>query len=111
MELPQRHTSPDGDLTLLAVRTGDDTTLGFEGFPWHTHGSLLADDYARHDEADLAPDQAAQRFVDDIRSDRAVIVTAYLKGRPVDTWASLRPDLKIEYWAEHDEITGRLWSR
>ena len=38
-----RHVSPDGTLILLAVWDEEgEVTIGFEGFPWHTHGDILA---------------------------------------------------------------------
>jgi hypothetical protein len=34
--------SPDGALRLVVSRDDSDVTIGFAGFPWHTHGDLLA---------------------------------------------------------------------
>jgi hypothetical protein len=42
----EQHVTPDGALTLVVARDDDgDITVGFDGFPWHTHGDLLAANY------------------------------------------------------------------
>jgi len=38
------YKSPDGLLTLIVRQLGDDdSVIGFEGFPWHTHPDQLLD--------------------------------------------------------------------
>jgi hypothetical protein len=37
------HISPDGQLRFFVTRPDGDWTIGFDGFPWHTHGSILAE--------------------------------------------------------------------
>jgi hypothetical protein len=34
--------SPDGALRFLVRSPDGDITLGFAGYPWHTHGDVLA---------------------------------------------------------------------
>ncbi len=41
----EEYLSPDGCLRLVVIRETGDITLGFEGFPWHTHGDVLAAQY------------------------------------------------------------------
>lgn len=51
------HTSPDGALRLWIVHDLGDITMGFEDFPWHTHGDVVAGELhllGEHVEADSA---------------------------------------------------------
>jgi len=59
----EEHVSPDGRLWFRVV-TGDDgdVTLGFVGFPWHTHADILAATTG------LPRAEAVRRFVSDLLS-------------------------------------------
>lgn len=38
----EEHVSPDGLLSLYVIKSDDgDITIGFVGYPWHTHGDIL----------------------------------------------------------------------
>ncbi len=65
----ERHTSPDGKLTLFVGRLAeDDFIIGFEGFSWHTHPDLLGGS-AR-----------AQDFIEKILSNELVVAVARREG-------------------------------
>jgi len=46
MNSPEEHVSPDRLLRLLVVREDGDITIGFAGYPWHTHGDVVAGELA-----------------------------------------------------------------
>ena len=76
MAIVERHQSPDRQLTLLVDLTGDDWTVGFDGFPYHTHGDILAGTgYAG------TPEQATRAFVADILASRRPIVIWRVNGK------------------------------
>jgi hypothetical protein len=37
----ERHTSPDRLIELVVIVPDGDWTIGFVGYPWHTHGDIL----------------------------------------------------------------------
>lgn len=80
-----KHVSPDGSLTPLVVSDGDDTTSGFEAYPWHTHADVLAGLYR------MSQDAAVARFVDALLGDEAVVAIATVAGRVEDVWVSDDP--------------------
>ena len=41
MAIVERYTSPDKSMVLLVDSTAGDWTIGFDGYPWHTHGDIL----------------------------------------------------------------------
>jgi hypothetical protein len=73
MEL-ERHTSPDGLLSLVVLREADDLIVGFEGGPSHTHGDVLIGEYASIGEELDTPDAAVRRYVSDILTNRIKII-------------------------------------
>jgi len=107
MAIVERHTSPDGLLTLIVSFADDDWTVGFEGCDWHTHGEILAG--ADSDFPDAQRD-AVRAFVDDIVESRRVISivrwnngwsNVYISHAPhKDRARNTRSDVSIElrYW-------------
>ena len=69
--------SPVAGRTLLIRTDGDQVTIDFGPHGWHEH--FLPAAYA--DEASACT--AALRFIEDLLTDRKVIATRYLFGRPV----------------------------
>jgi hypothetical protein len=105
----EEHVSPDGRLRLRVVTGADgDVTLGFDGFPWHTHADILAAT------AGLPEAEAVRRFVADLTGGAAVIVLWSVGGELRDVWVSDNPAADAGYasttYAEPGEsVALRYW--
>lgn len=76
MAIVERHESPGLQLTLFVDLTDGDWTIGFEGFPYHTHGDILSEtEYAG------TPEQATRAFVKEIVESLRPIVIWRVDGR------------------------------
>jgi hypothetical protein len=87
MTIIERHQSLDRQLALLVGLTGDDWTIGFDGFPYHTHGDILA-----QTEYGGTPEQATRSFVADIIESRRPIVIWRVNGKIRDFHVSHKFD-------------------
>lgn len=90
-------------LTSLVVREKDDVSLGFEGYDWHTHGSILAA------LAGLPVEDAVNRFVDALLSNQSVIAAATREGTTIEVWVAGTPIKADCYKPENELVTFRLW--
>jgi hypothetical protein len=99
-----RHTSPDGQLT-LAVTIGDDgeVAIGFEGGDWHEHPDTLAV------WLEVPEDQAVSRFVALLQSDQLPIVLSTDGGLTIDPWVSDNLSATIRRF-EKEHCVLRYWS-
>src|SRR3712207_4802138 len=99
----EEHHSSDGVLTLVVVRDEGDITVGFRGYGWHTHGDVLAATYqiARGDV--LTSDAATDRFVDEVLTNRAVVVVQRIEGNIRDVWVT--DDVTREVRHRHPDET------
>lgn len=71
MSMVERHTSPDGLLELIVDLTDGGWSIGFDKFPWHTHGDI------RHVSGYTGtPEVASRQFVGDILSSRCVTASS-----------------------------------
>src|ERR1700730_11348740 len=68
------YVSPDGQLRFLVICPEGDWTMGFDGFPSHTHGSILA---ALSGQDEIA---AIERYVADLIGNISVIVLTRRSG-------------------------------
>ena len=101
----EQHKSPDGELELIVLYADGDIVVGFPGFPWHTHPTVIAGEYG------FDVSVAVRRFVDAIVQDRLLIVVQKKKGKAVDVWVTERPP-PPDRWAEPDEERVlRYWSK
>jgi Pentapeptide repeats (8 copies) len=100
----EEHISPDGRLTFRVVREADgDILLGFAGFPWHTHGDILA---ALTGLAEMA---AIRRYVDDLIGGRSVVALWSVAGELRDIWVSDNPERDANYPQAGESIELRFW--
>ena len=110
----EEYVSPDRLLRFLVVTCDDgDVTLGFAGFPWHTHADILAATSGRPEA------EAVRRFVADLVSGASVIVLWSVGGELRDVWVSDDPAKDTGYastaYAEPGESVvlrywdGRVW--
>jgi hypothetical protein len=79
------YVSPDGQLKFLVIHPDGDWTLGFDGFPWHIHGSTL------ESLSGQAERSAIQRFVADLTGNISVIALTRISGVLTDVWVSDDP--------------------
>ncbi|MDQ0467717.1 hypothetical protein [Labrys wisconsinensis] len=99
------YVSPDGRLRLSVLREDDgDTIIGFEGFPWHTHGDLLLGAYGDSEAA------AIESFVDELTSDRLAIAIISSNGKITDIQVTDDPELESQNLAEGETVEIRHWS-
>ncbi len=94
----REHRSPDGQLRLLAISPEGDLTIGFDGFEWHTHGSILAE------LSGLDEEEAAERFIADIVDGRRVIELTRVDGKLTD--AVVHEDSRSNEQVMADSLEG-----
>ena len=83
------------------------TSIGFEGYPWHTHADIIADLRRQSD-----PESALQAYLDDLFHDRLPIVLVKKAGVLTQPFVPDFPDQPIDQKnLEPDEsYEVRLWS-
>jgi hypothetical protein len=97
------YVSPDGTLRLLVRSPRGDITIGFDGFPWHTHGDILSA------LSSGSPEQAAEKFIADILASKLVIAVAKVSGAPRDVWVTDDPEHALRGCPPEETIELRLW--
>jgi hypothetical protein len=101
------YVSPDGQLRFLVTCPDGDWTIGFDGFPWHTHGSILAE-LSGQDEI-----TAIERFVGDLTGNISVIVLRRRSGTLTDVSIADDPADELsgykQYGLPDETIEFRLW--
>jgi len=108
-ERVERHHSPDGELTLVVLREAEGISIGFDGFEWHTHGDLLAADYPFGAGAEITPEDATRRFVQDVVSNRAIIVVRRVDGEIRDVWITEDVEKELRYQQPGETMEFRHW--
>src|SRR5687767_14478304 len=103
MHVLQRHVSPDGLLILVVIRDEYDTSIGFEGYGWHTHADILASLSGLPEEA------AAERFVQDVLSGRRLIGIYRVGGKVIDVTVIDDRESSLKYKSDNEMIEFRLW--
>jgi hypothetical protein len=76
----RKYVSPDGQLCLLVISPDGDLTIGFDGAPAHTHGSILAE------LSGLDEESAAEQFIAGIIESRKVIAIWRAAGEIREIW-------------------------
>jgi hypothetical protein len=105
----EEYVSPDGRLRFRVITGADgDVTLGFDGFPWHTHADILAA------LTGLPEPEAVRRYVADLVGGESVIVLWSVRGELRDVWVSDDPAKDAGYastaYAEPGEsVALRYW--
>jgi hypothetical protein len=109
MESREEHLSPDGWLRLVVTREHGDTTVRFDGFPWHTHGDVLAGRYELAGRLGLSPEDATRLFVDELIHGRAVIAFVRVDDVIKDVWVTDDMGTELEYQQDGEELVFRRW--
>jgi hypothetical protein len=105
--MTERYSTPDTTLTLLVQRNDDDITIGFDGYPWHTHADIIADLRRESD-----PEAALQAYLDDLFHDRLPIVLMKKAGVLTQPFIPDFPDqpLNSKHFEADECYEVRLWS-
>ena len=85
MMLIGEYVSPDGQLKFLVTCPDGDWTIGFDGCPWHTHGSILAELSGQNEIS------AIERFLGDLTGNVSVIGVTRVSGKRADVWVTDDP--------------------
>ena len=94
-----RYVTPDGKFTLLVVPADD--LIGFEQYPWHTHGDFLPSVYQI---------DSVSQFLEALFSDRLVMAVTRIGGTVRDVCISSDPANERELLTEGETIELRYWS-
>jgi hypothetical protein len=97
------HVSPDGALRFLVRSPDDDITMGFDGCPWHTHGDVLAA------LPSLSPEDAANRLVADLTSNKLIVAVLKVSGTVRDIWITDDLVRDLRHCLPEETIEFRLW--
>jgi hypothetical protein len=100
-----RHISPDGNLNFVVVASGDgEISLGFEGFPWHTHADILAA------LTGLPEEDAIDEFVAKLISNELIVVILRENSIVTDVWIE-DPPFKARQFdlSESESVQYRYW--
>jgi hypothetical protein len=103
MKVIESHRTPDGAFRFVVLEAPDgDISLGFEGYPAHAHGDILAS-------LSGLPIQAAiRRYVDALVNGTAIIAVARVGGRIRDVWVTDEP-APSKYEPDDETIEFRYW--
>ena len=102
------YVSPDGQLKFLITCPDGDWTLGFDGCPAHTHGSILAD-LSGLDEV-----TAVERYLADLIGNVSVIALRRISGVLSDVWITDDPAEEVLSWQKYgapdETVEFRRWN-
>lgn len=99
MDETARYTTPDGQFTLLVVPADD--LIGFEEYPWHTHGDFLRSVYQI---------SSVSEFLEALFSDRLVMAVSRIEGAIRDVRVTNDPESEDEGLAKGETLELRYWS-
>lgn len=107
MNIIEEHTTPDGLLRLLVVRSDDgDIAIGFDSLPWHTHPSIVAALLG------LAENEALRTYIDEVITGRRKIAVIRAAGRIQDAWILDDPEYIVrykKYAPDTESVELRCW--
>lgn len=104
MKVVREYVSPDDQLRFVVGHDGQDFSLGFEGYQWHTHADVQASAFG------VSEELAVDRFVSDLLSDRRIIVVSRTGGTIRDVWISADPRSDLRYKSDDEFLEFRYWS-
>ena len=105
MNIIEEHYSPDRFLRLIVKRDEEgDTSIGFDGYSWHTHGDILAS------MSGLPEAEAIREFVNQIINDYQIIVVSRINGEIRKIWPTDDPEGEDEDKLPEESLEFRRWS-
>ena len=103
MKIIEEHRSPDGLFRFIVEHSSDgDLSLGFESFPSHTHGDILASI------SGLPIKTAIRDYIDALLSNRSIIVIVRVAGKIRDVWVTENLDAD-KYALQNETREFRYW--
>ncbi len=97
------YVSPDGLLKFQVIRNDHDVSLGFVGSSAHTHADILVKTLG------LPETKAIAHFVQQLLTNRSVIVISRIDGLIADIWVSDSPASEGRYLEAGESIELRYW--
>lgn len=94
-----RYTTPDGKFTLVVMPEHD--LLGFEEYPWHTHGDFLASVYRVG---------SVHEFLEALFADRLVLAVSRSGDTVHDVCVTADPEGEKDCVSEGRTLELRYWS-
>ena len=94
-----QHKTPDGQFTLVVEPAHD--LIGFEDFPWHTHGAFLRSVFQVGSVAE---------FLEALFSDRLVMAITRIDGTVRDVCVTNAPEGEGETLGDGETVELRYWS-
>ena len=103
MSIIEEHCTPDGLFRFIVERGDDgDISLGFDGFPAHTHGDILAS------LSGLPIQEAVRDYIDRLLTGRSLIGIATVSEQIRDVWVSEDPQ-PDKHKPEGESVQFRYW--
>jgi len=99
----KQYVSPDGVLRLIVLVEGADWIIGFDGYPWHTHGDILTGSAGESAEA------RTEKFVDALLSNRKLIAVLKDGDCVTDVWVTEDPAQDARNLTETERVEFRYW--
>jgi hypothetical protein len=104
MKTARTYVSPDDRLRFVVGHDDKDVSLGFEGFPGHTHADVVASAFG------VSEEHAVNRFVRDLLSDRCIIAVLRIGGTVGDVWITTDPQSDLRCKPDREHLEFRYWS-
>ena len=101
MKPTREYVSPDNQLRFVVEQDEQDVSLGFEGFPWHTHADVLASQFGTSEKL------AVDRFVRDLLSDHSILAVSRIGGTISDVWITADPQSDLLYNSDDEVLEFR----
>ena len=103
MNIIEEHHTPDGLFRFIVERSDDgDFSLGFDGFPSHTHGDIIAS------LSGLPLEAAMRQYIDALLSGRSAMGIARVAGKIRDVWVTDDPH-PDNYKPDGETMEFRYW--
>jgi hypothetical protein len=103
-----KEVSQDGILTLIIKRTDDaDYLLGFENYPWHTHGDLLLNEYGLQE---TSSERAVKAVFTKIIEDKIPLVVSVINNEVKDVRVTDDISSELKYIKPNEQLIFRYWS-
>jgi hypothetical protein len=104
VKIIRAYVTTDGRFRFVVGHDDKDVSLGFEGFPWHTHADVLASAFG------MSEERAVNRFVSDLLSDRCVIAVSRIGGTVRDVWITTDPQTDLRHKSDCEHLEFQYWS-